>query len=129
MIALLIAIIASAGVAVGASSLGGGGGGGGGSVSATAAAIIYNTKYPSTNAEYYRTAEYNAQYGLDTINAAEAYASLANQGLEVAGNGVKIGIVDSGIQADHIEIAANLDSASASYITGEVLKVNGGMYM
>lgn len=125
MIALLIAIIASAGVAVGASSLGGGGGGGGGGGSATAAAIIYNTEYPSTNAEYYRTAEYNAQYGLDTINAAEAYASLANQGKEVAGKGVGIGIVDSGIQVDHIEIAANLDSASASYITGDTSIVDG----
>lgn len=126
MIALLIAIIASAGVAVGASSLGGGGGGGGGGGSATAAAIIYNTEYPSTNAEYYRTAEYNAQYGLDTINAAEAYASLADQDKEVAGNGVKIGVVDSGIQADHIEIAANLDSAnSASYITGDTSIVDG----
>lgn len=119
MIALLIAIIASAGVAVGASSLGGGGGGGGGGGSATAAAIIYNTKYPSTNAEYYRTAEYNAQYGLGTIKAAEAYASLADQGLEVAGNGVKIGVLDSGI-ADHIETITNLDSAdSANYVTDE----------
>ena len=125
MIALLIAIIASAGVAVGASSLGGGGGGGVGG-SAAASVIVYNTGYASNNAEYYRTAEYDAQYGLDTINAAEAYASLADQGKEVAGNGVKIGIVDSGIQADHIEIAANLDSAnSASYITGDASIVDG----
>jgi len=125
MIALLIAIIASAGVAVGASSLGGGGGGGGGG-SAAASVIVYNTGYASNNAEYYRTAEYDAQYGLGTINAAEAYASLADQGKKVAGNGVKIGIVDSGIQADHIEIAANLDSAnSASYITGDTSLVDG----
>ncbi|MBU6339241.1 MAG: S8 family serine peptidase [Rickettsiales bacterium] len=119
MLALLIAIIASAGVMVGASSLGGGGGGSSGGATATAKKV-YNTEYSSTNANYYRTDEYNAQYGLENIHAAEAYASLSSQGLSVAGDGVKIGIVDSGVQADHVEISGNLDSTdSANYVSSE----------
>lgn len=119
MLALLIAIIASASVITGASSLGGGGGGSGGSSSVTPSKV-YNTQYSSTDPNYYRTSEYNAQTGLEDIHAAEAYASLASQGLSVAGDGVKIAIVDSGVQSDHIEISANLDSTNShNYVSSD----------
>ncbi len=41
----------------------------------------------------YRTAEYNAQWGLDDINAANAYTILEKNGKTIAGSGVKISIV------------------------------------
>jgi subtilisin family serine protease len=111
MLALLIAIIASAGVAVGASSLGGGGSNSGGAPAIPV--VVYNTNYSANQSGYYATDEYNAQYGLNQINAAEAYASLNDQGLEVAGAGVSIGIVDSGVQSSHSEISVNFDSVNS----------------
>ncbi|CAM4129706.1 hypothetical protein BOTU111921_13155 [Bordetella tumbae] len=47
--------------------------------------------------ETWRTQEYRAQWGLDFINAANAYA------LGLDGRGVKIGVVDSGIDSHHPE--------------------------
>ena len=48
--------------------------------------------------DVYKTTEYDAQWGLNRINAAKAYALLAANSKTVAGSGVKIGIVDTGVQ-------------------------------
>ncbi len=45
----------------------------------------------------YRTAEYNRQWGLEAIKAADAYAFLARNNKPVAGDGVLVGISDSGL--------------------------------
>lgn len=50
-----------------------------------------------TDPNHWRTAEYRAQWGLDFINAAEAYAR------GVDGTGVLVGVIDSGIFAQHPE--------------------------
>ncbi|MGH6762392.1 MAG: autotransporter domain-containing protein [Phyllobacterium sp.] len=52
-----------------------------------------------TDPETWRTPEYRAQWGLDLIKAADAYAK------GVDGTGVKIGVVDSGLDVNHSEFA------------------------
>ncbi|SFT77923.1 autotransporter serine protease [Mesorhizobium sp. YR577] len=49
------------------------------------------------NPETWRTPEYLAQWGLETINAADAYAK------GVDGSGVTVGVVDSGFDTNHPE--------------------------
>lgn len=50
----------------------------------------------------WRTSEYQAQWGLDSIGAAEAYA------LGLDGSGVKVGVVDSEIDVTHPEFAGRI---------------------
>lgn len=52
--------------------------------------------------QMWRTSEYQAQWGLDFIGAADAYA------LGLDGSGVKVGVVDSGIDVNHSEFAARI---------------------
>jgi len=95
-----------------------GGGGGGGGSSGGSATIYGNPNWVSsastTDINAYKTTEYNAQWGLGTIKAAEAYALLAANSKTVAGSEVKIGIVDTGVQTNHVEIANNY-SATGSH--------------
>lgn len=73
----------------------------------------------SSEADVYKTTEYNANWGLAKINAAEAYAELAKNYKTVAGNGVKIAVLDTGVQTDHVEIASNYYAAeSYNYVAG-----------
>lgn len=96
----------------GGSSVGSGGGGGGGSIT--------QWSITTTQADVYRTAEYSAQGGLEQIHAAEAYAVLEKNSKPIAGDGVKIGIVDSGIQTNHVDLAANyVASGSYDYINSD----------
>lgn len=106
-------------------SCGGGGGGGSTSSSETTTTITISEQWKVTNSEAnaYRTEEYARSYSisgedfesynLELINAAEAYAVLDKNGKEVAGDGVSIAIIDTGVQTDHEEIAANYDSANS----------------
>ncbi len=69
-------------------------------------------------AEDFETKEYNGvgQNFLDTINAADAYAYLANQGKNWAGNDVKVAVVDTGVDL-HDDLQDNIlkdESASNS---------------
>ncbi|RZT94520.1 subtilase-type serine protease [Advenella incenata] len=52
--------------------------------------------------QMWRTSEYQAQWGLDFIGAADAYA------LGLDGSGVKVGVVDSGIDVNHSEFAGRI---------------------
>jgi len=56
----------------------------------------------SGDPQMWRTSEYQAQWGLDFIGAADAYA------LGLDGDGVKVGVVDSGIDAGHAEFAGRV---------------------
>jgi len=97
----------------------GGGGGGGGGTSAPAPITSHQLNFSVDvgwdatiiEANAYKTAEYNNQWGLDAINAANAYAILEKNGKTIAGSGVKISIVDSGALISHQEIAANYNSS------------------
>jgi subtilase-type serine protease len=104
MLALLIAIIASASIITGASSLGGGGGSG---EAKNNIKTESSPSYTKNDAEYYQTDEYKAQYGLEQIKAAEAYAFLASEDKPVAGDDVKLAITDTGVKLTHQEISAN----------------------
>ena len=117
MFAIIAIVIVSAALALGSAGGGGSGEGGapapasgGGSSGGSAPAI--NSAWIVTNdeANIYRTAEYNAQWGLEKIHVAEAYAALAKNGKAVAGDGVKIAITDSGAQENHFDIAGNLSA-------------------
>ncbi len=97
-------------------SCGGGGGGGSSAASSSSTATIsFSEQWQVSDSEsdIYRTSEYNSSTGLDSINAAEAYAVLDKNSKTIAGNGVAIAIIDTGVQTDHAEIAANYDSASS----------------
>jgi subtilase-type serine protease len=65
---------------------------------------------PHTDPNSWRTPEYKAQWGLETIRAANAYAR------GVDGTGIVIGIVDSGIFAAHPEFAGRY-GGSYDYLT------------
>ncbi|MBU6140644.1 MAG: S8 family serine peptidase [Proteobacteria bacterium] len=97
-------------------SCGGGGGGGGGSSSSsstTPTTSSWTSSVSTTEANVYKTTEYKAQWGLETINAAEAYALLAKNSKTVAGDGIKIAFIDSGVQTNHVEISGNYTSTGS----------------
>ncbi len=110
MFALIISIFASIGIASGVSSMGGSGKSSVVSDSGKSSAVSDSggvDGYTTSEAEYYRTTEYENQWGLESIHAAEAYAYLAENGKKQAGDGVKIGITDTGVKLTHQEISAN----------------------
>jgi subtilase-type serine protease len=80
------------------------------SVAFPAAALAQTAGDPS-DPETWKTPEYRAQWGLDLIDAADAYA----KGLD--GSGVKIGVVDSGIDPDHPEFQGRI-GGGYDYVAG-----------
>ena len=60
----------------------------------------------------YITTEFAAQRGLALIHAAEGYALLAGAGAAAGGEGVTIGIADSGVDPDHPEFDGRLMTAT-----------------
>lgn len=115
---ILRIIFLSSFILLGATACGGGGGGGGGggsSGSTTTTTSSWISSISTAQADVYRTTEYDAQNGLESsVNSAKAYALLAANSLSVAGDGITIGIIDTGAQTDHDEIAGNL-SATGNY--------------
>jgi subtilisin family serine protease len=95
------------------SSCGGGGGGGG-----TSSPNVSQNN-PILNSAKFKTAEYNSQLGLEKMNVADAYAYLESIGKisDTSGNGpghgVKVAVIDTGIESDHIELSANLDKENS----------------
>ena len=61
----------------------------------------------------YKTIEYKNSYFLESINAANAYATLAKNNLNIAGDGVKIIISDSRV-ANHSEFSGKLTQTFSS---------------
>ena len=119
-------------------ALSGGGGGGGGGGNSSPAPVAPNPVTPTpptiTNPTFtigsdwevsdleaatYKTSEYNNQLGLEKIQAAEAYASLAKNGKAIAGNGVTIGIIDSGVQINHPEISPRYIAQGRDYVNSD----------
>ncbi|MDC9727465.1 MAG: S8 family serine peptidase [Candidatus Thioglobus sp.] len=94
--------------------LSGCGGGGGSSV-----AVVQQP------ASYYQSAEYNAQYGLGNINAAEIYSD------GYSGSGVTVAVIDTGVDLDHSDLADNIASGGYDYVDNDSdANANGqGVYM
>lgn len=86
-----------AGIGIGLSACSGGGG------SAELAAV---------SPESFETAEYDASDGLAAIHASAAYAGGGT------GQGVRIAIIDTGIDVDHPEFSGAIDPASTDIISG-----------
>ncbi|WP_299752695.1 S8 family peptidase, partial [uncultured Tateyamaria sp.] len=61
------------------------------------------------DAAYYQTREFNRNYGLSLIGADERYAKGAK------GEGVKIAILDTGIDTDHPDFEGKIDPSSYSF--------------
>ena len=57
-----------------------------------------------TKTSDWQTTEYNNQPGLESIEAAKAYATIEQQGLINGGAGIRIAIIDSGIDASHDDL-------------------------
>ena len=117
MFAIVAIVITVAALALG--SAGGGGSGGGssggtqnpanpGGGNANPAFVV-----SAAEANVYRTVEYNSQWGLEAIHAAESYAALAKNNKNIAGDNIKIAITDSGVQENHIDIAGNLSAVDS----------------
>jgi subtilisin family serine protease len=109
-------------------SCGGGGGGGGGAAAPDLSGggdsgggseedvggdeeSSWSSTVTSSEADVYRTSEYNNQYGLEGIHAAEAYALLDKNNKTVAGNGVLVAIADTGARITHQDIADNINNS------------------
>jgi len=91
-------------------SCGGGGGGGGSSSSggtggggSSGPTSWIDPTTEESNA--YKTAEYNRQWGLEAIHAADAYGALAKNSKPVAGDGVIVGVTDTQMQLNHSELS------------------------
>jgi Subtilase family len=80
---------------------GGGGGGGSGSGSLS--------RHPRG---YYETTEYFTNRGLEVIEASSAYAAAGT------GDGILVGVIDTGIDRDHPEFAGVIDNDSIDIVTG-----------
>ena len=61
---------------------------------------------------FFETAEYLSNRGLEGIEASSAYAAGAT------GNGIMVGVVDTGIDLDHPEFAGAIDAGSIDIVTG-----------
>jgi hypothetical protein len=88
----LLAIVITAGC-------GGGGGSGSGSTG----------RHPRS---YFETTEYFANRGLEVVAASSAYAAGAT------GNGILVGVIDTGIDLDHPEFAGVINDDSMDIVTG-----------
>ena len=100
------------------SACGGGGGGGGSSGGGGATPVVHHSPaYTYINAAQYRSTEYDAQWGLEAIHAAESYAYLAANGKTNAGAGVIIAVTDTGIQLDHPDLVGNTNGDLDHYNT------------
>lgn len=56
----------------------------------------------------FETAEYFASSGLAFINASTAYGRAASYGVNGGGDGVRIAIIDTGVDADHTDLDDNI---------------------
>jgi len=99
--------------------------------------ILPNFCKEECKAEDFETQEYNGrgQKFLDAINAADAYAYLANQGKNWAGNDVKVAVVDTGVDL-HNDLQDNIlksdssrDSFDDSFINVFGFKKNHGTHV
>ncbi|MDF2780787.1 MAG: hypothetical protein K0S96_591 [Geminicoccaceae bacterium] len=81
---------------------GGGGGGSGG----------------ASSGSFFETREYQASFGLDAVGASTAYAAGAT------GRGVMVAVVDTGIDVDHPELAAQIAGGSTNIVTGDPQQVD-----
>jgi subtilase-type serine protease len=95
---------------------GGGGGGGGGSAPVTNSWQSFNSANSSNvaSAADYRTSEYNNDWSLEAIGAAQAYATLKLNGKVTNGAGVTIGVADSALLTTSSEIANNFKTSGNS---------------
>jgi hypothetical protein len=82
-------------------TVGCGGGGGSGSVAVG--------RHPPS---FFETTEYFANRGLEVVASASAYAAGGT------GNGIVVGIVDTGVDLDHPEFAGAIDDDSIDIVTG-----------
>ena len=96
---------------------GGGGGGGGGSAPAivTPLPVVWQSFNSSNSSDVaslstYKNSEYSMNWGLNAIKAAEAYVTLDKNGLTSHGDGVTIGLVETGISYKNDNLAANFIS-------------------
>ncbi len=107
---LISVVIVGGAVAAG----GGGGGGSGGAPAGSSSPAVWDSTVDSAKIASYKTTEYNTQWGLNSIHAAEAYSLLERNGKAIGGDGVKIAISDGGVRSTHQEIAANYDAGDSS---------------
>ena len=89
----------------------GGGDSGGGDDSST------TTKYNySETASDHKTTEYNNQYGLASIKAAEGYAALGGY---TEGGPIKVAVLDTGIDSDHSQLDGQIASGGYDYVNSD----------
>jgi len=68
---------------------------------------IFDGNVSALEIKKYITSEYQNQWGLSSINAAEAYAILEKNNKPIAGSGVVVAVTDSGLNISHREISSN----------------------
>ncbi|MGE3769359.1 MAG: S8 family peptidase [Bdellovibrionales bacterium] len=119
--ALCALLTACGGGGGGSSFLGGGSGNMGnntGGSSEGTAQIVLNTSLTQSDPANFETSEYNrtsgfgGSTGLAQINAAEAY------GMGATGTGIKVALIDTGIDVDNVEFTGAISADSINIVTG-----------
>jgi subtilisin family serine protease len=75
--------------------------------SSSPASTSSDSKSCDSVCQSYQTTEYYNQKGLDIIYAAQAYSYLSQNGLNIAGDGVNVAIVDTGTYGPHEDLSSN----------------------
>lgn len=130
--ALTVILTACGGGGGGGSLLGSGGGslgpsygsGGGSGGNNGGAQIVINNSLTQNNPNSFLTSEYTLSLaggstGLAQINAAQAY------GLGASGNGITVGIIDTGIDADNVEFTGAISADSINIINNSNADLQG----
>ena len=78
------------------------------------------------NISKYDTSEYSYNWGLDAIGTKESYSILEGNNLSIAGDNIRIAVLDGGyVDGNHADLAANILSTNSENVTNHATHIAG----